>query len=602
MDTAYACFQARLDSFASSKTKSRRTSTRSKKSGPKNVPKGGWPLSAPSPTDLAYAGFVFKPTSMSPDNVQCFHCQTQLDGWEETDVPAYEHLTHSPHCGFAINTCIRLRNGDPGRTEDDPLSGPMMDARRRTFLDLWPLDVAAGYPSVEQMVIAGWYYDPSPEAPDGTTCAYCSLSLDAWDAGDDPTEEHRKRADDCLFFTLKDFYHTAEKAKAPRGKRVSSRSSTASQKRTKISRTKKTNLNKPLPTPPDESGMETFEDNSVAVGESFTNSIVSVSSKAPAKGRKAKKASIQDDAPMLPDSFAVSDSFAESVVSQPAKKGRKPRKAPNHDEPTEVFPESYVMGESFAASVVSQPAKKGRKQKKAPTPEPAPLETFAESFANSLASPRPKAPPAKLRKTKQAAKRASTVSVASTARSTRRNKRTSDEMEVEVKPVIELAPSPKRAKISDISSNMILDESTPINTPQAFPKPPVVLPVQSPSPATPPQPRTPELASTPPAAKWDPINVDDFFEKRDVFGIVSNIIVDSSLDKENMNVEMKDTPENLTQAVKAGLTSPEKKMSVEEWVMYNAKRGEEKLRTECERQITAFEGEGRRAIAALDAY
>jgi hypothetical protein len=101
--------------------------------------------------DLAYAGFIFKPTSASPDNVQCFHCQTQLDGWEETDVPAFEHLTHSPHCGFAINVCIRLRNGDPGRTEDDPLSGGMMDARRRTFADLWPLDVAAGFPSVEQV-------------------------------------------------------------------------------------------------------------------------------------------------------------------------------------------------------------------------------------------------------------------------------------------------------------------------------------------------------------------------------------------------------------------------------------------------------------------
>jgi hypothetical protein len=147
---------------------------------------------------------------------------------------------------------------------------------------------------------------------------------------------------------------------------------------------------------------------------------------------------------------------------------------------------------------------------------------------------------------------------------------------------------------------MIFDESTPLNTPQAFPMPPVAAPIQSPSPATPPQPQTPELASTP-KTNWEPINVDDFFEKRDIFGIVSNVIVDSGLDKENMDIDMKDAPEIVTKAVKAGLTSPEKKMSIEEWVLYNAKRGEEKLRMECERQIAAFEGEGKRALAALDA-
>lgn len=94
---------------------------------------------------------MFKPTSTSPDNVQCFQCKTQLDGWEETDVPAYEHLTHSPECGYAINVCIRLRSADPGKTEDDPMSEAMLAARRATFADVWPLDADAGFPSIEQV-------------------------------------------------------------------------------------------------------------------------------------------------------------------------------------------------------------------------------------------------------------------------------------------------------------------------------------------------------------------------------------------------------------------------------------------------------------------
>jgi hypothetical protein len=489
------------------------------------------------------------------------------------------------------------------------------------------------------LALGGWVFDPTEDEPDGTTCPYCCLALDAWDIGDDPTEEHRKRSADCLFFALKDIYHpTVQQPTAARGKRVSSRSSTASKKTTKTARPKKTaskeDLNKPLPLPPDESVMGSFAD-APAVEESFAISTTSAPGKKAVKGRKAKKAAAAGEAgsEIFAESYAIGQSFADSVVSQPTKKGRKGKKtAVAEDAPTEVFAESVVVAESFAESVVSQPAKrgrpkkapisdeasiaesyaigqaftesldsqpakKGRKPKKAPTPEPVPLESFVEPIAEPIVSVPAKAPAPKVRKTKQAAKRTSTVSTASAARSTRHNKRTSDTMEADDEAS---APSPKRTRISDMSG-MIFDESTPLNTPQAFPMPPVAVPIHSPSPATPPQPQTPELASTP-KTNWEPINVDDFFEKRDIFGIVSNVIVDSGLDKENMDIDMKDAPEIVTKAVKAGLTSPEKKMSVEEWVLYNAKRGEEKLRMECERQIVAFEGEGRRALAALDAY
>jgi hypothetical protein len=153
MDGAYASYQARLDTFAPPKSKSRRPSSRSKKTAPKAAQKGGWPHAAPRPEDLAYGGFIFKPTSASHDNVQCFSCQTQLDGWEENDTPAFEHLTHSPNCGFAINICIRIRGGDPGRTEDNPLSETILQARRDTFANLWPLDADAGFPTVDQVCL-----------------------------------------------------------------------------------------------------------------------------------------------------------------------------------------------------------------------------------------------------------------------------------------------------------------------------------------------------------------------------------------------------------------------------------------------------------------
>lgn len=41
-------------------------------------------------------------------------------------------------------------------------------------------------------------------------------------------------------------------------------------------------------------------------------------------------------------------------------------------------------------------------------------------------------------------------------------------------------------------------------------------------------------------------------------------------------------------------------MSVEEWIKWHAKNGEEKLRQECERLVGQFEREGARAMRVLE--
>ena len=48
------------------------------------------------------------------------------------------------------------------------------------------------------------------------------------------------------------------------------------------------------------------------------------------------------------------------------------------------------------------------------------------------------------------------------------------------------------------------------------------------------------------------------------------------------------------------LTSPEKKLTVEEWIHFNAQRGEERLRNESERVVGKFEAEGVRALKTLE--
>ncbi len=67
-------------------------------------------------------------------------------------------------------------------------------------------------------------------------------------------------------------------------------------------------------------------------------------------------------------------------------------------------------------------------------------------------------------------------------------------------------------------------------------------------------------------------------------------------DKENDASVLKPVVDGLAR----GLASPEKEMTVEQWILFNAKKSEEKLRGECERLVGKFEGEGVRALKTLE--
>lgn len=74
------------------------------------------------------------------------------------------------------------------------------------------------------------------------------------------------------------------------------------------------------------------------------------------------------------------------------------------------------------------------------------------------------------------------------------------------------------------------------------------------------------------------------------------IFLGSPADKENNPFDL----ELSTNRETVSLPSPEKKLSLEEWIQFNARRGEEHLRSECERVIGKFEGEGVRALKTLE--
>ncbi|CEO59314.1 hypothetical protein PMG11_03994 [Penicillium brasilianum] len=159
-----------------------------------------------------------------------------------------------------------------------------------------------------------------------------------------------------------------------------------------------------------------------------------------------------------------------------------------------------------------------------------------------------------------------------------------------------------RTSTRDVSPLPVPHQSTPSLSPQssdAENRPPSSLPSSKrPIVASPPKEetvRTPLAASTPSPSKrnlnagfpasghpWTPVDIDEV-----LFGEAS--------DKENADLV------SLLNGAKAGLTSPEKRMTVEEWIRWNAKNGEERLKRECERLVSQFEKEGGRAMRRLEA-
>jgi hypothetical protein len=608
-----ATYQARLATFqGAAAAKARRTSSKSKKTAPKA--KAAWPLAAPSAQDLAFAGFVWKPTSASPDNVQCWACNCQLDGWEEADVPAYEHLTHSPSCGFAVITTIRLRHGDPGRTEEDPLSEQMIAARAETFGDFWPLDVSAGYPSVGQLAAAGWFYDPTEETPDGTTCAYCHLSLDAWDAGDDPLEEHRKRASDCLFFALNELYHPTNPApkkakRVTKGKRASSRASTVSNATTTTA-SKATRGKKRASEAIDDTLMSDAPAKKATRGkkrasEAIDDSEMSeVPTKKATRGRKRASEAI-DDTQMseVPTKKATRGKKAASEVIDDTQMSEAPIKKATRGRPKRA---SEAIDDTQMSEAPTR-ATRGKKRISEATDDTQLSEATTQKATRGRGRP-PKRASAAIDDTQM-----------STATTTRGKKRTSEVVENNTQESEFHHDTSKRMRFSSMSS---FPDDLPVGTPKKQPMEletepftmsslPASLLVGTPK-RTPSHLKEAEVQGTPqrtPARAtavdddeemaWKPTDMDAFFSaQQDVRGFFNNIIVDAGLDELTVAGT---SPEEIKAAVLAGLTDLEKAMTIEQWVMYNAQRGEEKLRRACEQQTKAFEAEGQRALATLDA-
>eukprot|EP01134_Creolimax_fragrantissima_P000593 CFRG0593T1 len=137
-----------------------------------------WPFPAKSSANkvaMAEAGF-YHPPRTTKDNATCFRCDKNLDGWETTDDPVYEHRRGGRECFFL--SMLSIAN------------------RLATFSSKWPHPIDNFGPTPYALSVCGFVYRPE-YGEDYCECFMCGVGLDGWERDDVPENEHRKRNKAC---------------------------------------------------------------------------------------------------------------------------------------------------------------------------------------------------------------------------------------------------------------------------------------------------------------------------------------------------------------------------------------------------------------------
>ncbi|ETI25414.1 hypothetical protein G647_02187 [Cladophialophora carrionii CBS 160.54] len=558
----------------------------------------GWPHKTPTPEEVARAGFYYKPSKSSNDNTICYLCESQLGGWEPDDDPVEEHLKHSPQCGWAILMNASQEAKQHTETMEDPTGQLLADARRATFAAGWPHESKRAWKcKIERMVEAGWHFAPVAEGEDYVSCAYCKLSLDGWEPKDDPFEEHYKRSPDCVFFQFAGNTAPTKRPKAKKGR--ASRASRSSKASTRLSTQSSSQDVTSLSEAPSVA-LEDIPDleDSIDEGEMSTMSVVSVISTASTATTKAKRKG--------------AGGRSKTAKSKKAKTTRSTKTKKEDSQPEielEVQPELVqeipetskgVVVESVplqAEEVYRTPETEEREEQVVPGPAPTPsaevayptipLKNTPPRISNS---PRHLSPVAAQDQSPTPIKpRSNRSSLASAQKSTPKSAttkshlqpksataRSSSRTQPQSQQADNLSPSPSP---SPATSDL---ENAPPSTRSPRSRPPIATSSISPLPPNP-KLNVTSTSSSPPKTlmpHWTPADVELIFAH---------------------TTPARAECEVLLALTGSQLSSPEKDMTVQEWIEFIAARAEEGLRTEAERVVSVFEREGQRAMGVLEA-
>ncbi|KAF4516795.1 hypothetical protein B566_EDAN004634 [Ephemera danica] len=145
-----------------------------------------WPSDAAvDPSRIAKAGFYSTGNDLE---VKCFSCGRCICEWDYNDQVMAKHRALNPECAFVRN---------PLECGNVPLLPPVgsqadyrKEAERLASFRSWP----STHVTPASLARNGLYY---MREGDKVACAFCSVELHEWEAGDDPLQEHRRASPNC---------------------------------------------------------------------------------------------------------------------------------------------------------------------------------------------------------------------------------------------------------------------------------------------------------------------------------------------------------------------------------------------------------------------
>lgn len=563
----YATEQARIQSFAP----------------PTKRSKAGWPHKKPTPSALAKSGFYWNPSTSHRDNVSCFHCATQLDGWGPNDDPNEEHLRHGHDCAWATLMALNSTANFDVSDMEDPTGDRLTKARQSTFDHLgWPHDGKKGWIcKTDRMVEAGWYFTPTTECEDYVSCVYCNLCLDGWEPKDDPFEEHYKRSRKCPFFSFAGTVAPSTRPKAKKGR--TTRTSRTSKLSTRLSAQSNNTL-----LSQDESCVDvddTMEASLLSI-QSTASTATATKRKAPAKSKvtrtkKARTTKVKQREPSPEVEAEIDDgpNWEAVEMAEAPDSDRQARQETQHDTNTRTHDQTTTPPVEPSYPEPAQVREKLGLQRQNTTESHRPSRTrrsetsSQQVFATPLSEAEPVQVNTPAESETETTPQAPTQALGPPARqSSPITVKQQSPLKAQTNPplpVISSAPSQSstRRKSSRLSRP---EERRPCSESDSENIPPTIEPERAKSPTA--HPTKSQLEQ--PQLVWTPADLDTIFQG---------------------------TPAaQLFQQEKGAVTEQEKAMTLQEWIEHAAEQAAENLNKESERIVSIFEREGRRAMAVLE--
>ncbi|XP_065347242.1 baculoviral IAP repeat-containing protein 7-B-like isoform X2 [Cloeon dipterum] len=140
---------------------------------------------------IAKAGFYYTGNELE---VQCFSCNRTLSNWEYNDQVMVKHRALNPECPFVINP-LECGNVPILRRESSAgFSQAQVDYRIESERLASYRGWSSPHVTPEALARNGLYY---LREGDKVACAFCSVQIYNWKAGDDPIREHRGFSPNC---------------------------------------------------------------------------------------------------------------------------------------------------------------------------------------------------------------------------------------------------------------------------------------------------------------------------------------------------------------------------------------------------------------------